>query len=78
MASAADVTSDVDRPSGNGECRLLHRLGEAGMAMTGTGQVFGRAAELHRDDDFLDQIAGFRADDMGAENAIALSIRQKS
>ena len=48
----------------DGQRRFLHRLVERGMGVAGTGEVLGRAAELHQHRSLGDHGAGVRADDM--------------
>ena len=44
--------------------------------MTGAGNIFRRSTELHCDRGFGDHVAGVSADQMHAEHAIGLCIRQ--
>ena len=63
-----------DRAAGRRRQRsFADSFGERPMRMAGASQVFGTGAEFHRRRRFGNQIAGARAEDVHAQNAIGLA-----
>src|SRR5208282_6037077 len=56
--------------------RLFHRLVQGGMGVDGAGDVLGAGAEFHRHRGFGDDGAGVAADDVNAQDAVALGLGQ--
>ena len=61
----------------DGQCRFLDRFVMGGMAMEGAGDIFRRRLEFHRHNTLMDERAGARRQDIGAEKPVGLCISQQ-
>jgi hypothetical protein len=61
----------IDREGG-----FFDDFGEAGVGVRRAGDVFGAGAELDGDDQLGQEIAGVGSQDVGAEDAIGLRVRE--
>ena len=71
-----ETALDVQRSSMNGQGRFLHCLVQGRVGMEGPCEIFGRTAELHGNDNFVQEVAGLGTKNMGAQDAVGFLVRQ--
>ena len=66
----------MDGPLADCKRGFLDGLGAGRMRVAGAGDIFRTATELHENAGLMDHFAGLDADDVHAEHAIGLRIRE--
>jgi hypothetical protein len=70
------ISSKIDRATINSERSLFDDLGECGVSVTTTPNIFRARAELHRDSDLSDEVTGASSYNMCAEHPIRLCVSE--
>src|ERR1043165_2870631 len=69
--------ADMDRPLLDMERGFLHRFAQGRMRVDGAAEILRAAAEFHYGDSLRDQFGGGMRENVGAQDAISLCIRDK-